>query len=169
MLHPPTHPPTFAADEHCDIREWVLHHATAGAGKFYVFDTQSEQPMRPVLEDLIASGLVEYHYVTNASKELGLEEPAEGRSYNWQRPVFSLCLERYGGQHKWMGEWGGGDFRSNPLQRPGLGWPGLAKGGGRDWLPASQSAQHPTAHPLSAPSSPSACPCSLPCLPCRLY
>ena len=76
--------------------------------------------MRPVLEDLIGSGLVDYHYVTNTSRELHLEEPTEGRSYNWQRPVFSLCLERYGQRHRWMGEWG----TCAPFGSSGLAWVG---------------------------------------------
>lgn len=55
-LRPPFLAP--ASDEHCDIREWVLHHASIGVGKIYLFDTQSDIPMQPVLDDLIASGLV---------------------------------------------------------------------------------------------------------------
>lgn len=40
--------------------------------------------MEPVLQDLIASGLVHYSYLTNATKEVKLEPPAPGRSINWQ-------------------------------------------------------------------------------------
>lgn len=36
-----------------------------------------------VLRDLIGSGLVHYQYVTNQTKELGLEQPTGGRGYNW--------------------------------------------------------------------------------------
>lgn len=54
------------------------------AGRFYVFDTGSDPPMEPVLQDLIASGLVHYSYLTNATKEVQLEPPAPGRSFNWQ-------------------------------------------------------------------------------------
>lgn len=98
----------ICADEHCDIREWVLHHASLGAAKFYIFDTQSEQPMGPVLEDLISTGLVEYHYVTSTTEELHLKQPGPGRSYNWQAGVYPLCLQRYGARHEWMGEWSRG-------------------------------------------------------------
>lgn len=137
-------PPACPADEHCDIREWVLHHAQLGAGKrasagaggspctalmvtagagclhsgcahrpqaaalrrssaavsacqpsnhatvlccagkFYVFDTGSDPPMEPVLEDLVASGLVHYSYLTNTTTEIKLEAPPPGRSFNWQ-------------------------------------------------------------------------------------
>lgn len=59
--------------------------------------------MQPVLDDLIATGLVEYAYVTNTTQELHLERPKNGRSYNWQRPIYSLCLQRYGSRHRWMG------------------------------------------------------------------
>lgn len=95
--------PSPPPDEHCDIREWVLHHASLGVAKFYVFDTQSAEPMAPVLEDLVAGGLVTYTYVTNTSGELQLREPREGRSYNWQVPIFELCLRRHGAAHRWMG------------------------------------------------------------------
>ena len=252
--------PSLRPDEHCDIREWVLHHASIGVGKFYLFDTQSDPPMQPVLDDLIASGLVgacihsfihsfsstaaaqpcaagaagaclparlpaclpaclpclpclisrvgrqwwcrctavlprgagavprrccrcwttrqlgvwyacssslrpvaadaeavlpcwelcsrpsggpaplcrrcrtttrpttparwqfylnvwadckqavnsspsqvSYHYLTNDTREVALEAPPPGRSINWQRPVYSHCLERYGPRHAWMG------------------------------------------------------------------
>jgi hypothetical protein len=94
------------ADEHCDIREWVLHHASLGVGKFYLFDTESNPPMEPVLEDLIASGLVEYSYVTNASEVLskhGLQPEREGRSINWQRHIYPFCLRQHGERHTWMG------------------------------------------------------------------
>ena len=59
--------------------------------------------MEPVLDDLIAGGLVSYQYVTNASGDFRLKTPTEGRSYNWQVPIFTLCLERYGERHRWMG------------------------------------------------------------------
>jgi hypothetical protein len=48
---------------------------------------------------------VTYHYLTNTTKEVLLEPPPPGRSINWQRPVYSLCLERYGPRHTWMGGW----------------------------------------------------------------
>ena len=66
-------------------------------------DTESDPPMQPVLDDLIPTGLVEYQFVTNKTQELRLEAPKPGRSYNWQRPVYSLCLKRYGPRHRWMG------------------------------------------------------------------
>lgn len=97
-------------DEHCDIREWVLHHASIGVGKFYLFDTQSTPPMAPVLDDLIESGLVRYQYLTNDTTEIALETPRPGRSYNWQRPVYQLCLERFGPRHTWMGFFDADEF-----------------------------------------------------------
>ena len=93
---------TRPADE-CDIREWVLHHATIGVRKIYVFDTQSEPPMRPMLDDLVASGLVDYLYVTNDSEAIRFATPDPGRSINWQHPIYSFCLELYGARHRWMG------------------------------------------------------------------
>lgn len=39
-----------------------------------------------------------------AAVQIELETPRPGRSYNWQRPVYRLCLERFGARHTWMGE-----------------------------------------------------------------
>ena len=97
-----------ARDEHCDLREWVLHHAALGVGKAYVFDTGSSPPMEAVLADLVASGLVEYRYLTPDAPGLGLERPGAGKAYNWQKAVYRLCLEQYGRRHRWMGEPPGG-------------------------------------------------------------
>lgn len=58
--------------------------------------------MEAVLEDMIASGLVHYSYISHPA-ELGLPPPTPGRSYNWQRPIYARCLERHGLQHRWMG------------------------------------------------------------------
>lgn len=81
--HPPPRAHRLPPDEHCDIREWVLHHASLGVRRFYVWDTQSAPPMRGVLEDLVASGLVAYEYLADPA-ELGLPPPTPGRSHNWQ-------------------------------------------------------------------------------------
>lgn len=40
-------------DQHADIREWILHHARIGAGKFYIFDNNSTTPMLDVMKDLV--------------------------------------------------------------------------------------------------------------------
>lgn len=40
--------------------------------------------------------------------QIELETPRPGRSFNWQRPVYKLCLERFGARHTWMGERGRG-------------------------------------------------------------
>ncbi|PSC70070.1 glycosyl transferase family 2 [Micractinium conductrix] len=69
--------------DHCDIREWVLYHATIGVGKIYMFDTGSVPPMDEgfasptglpsldeVLADVLGSGLVEYHYLTADAEAL---------------------------------------------------------------------------------------------------
>lgn len=67
------------------------------AGKFYIFDTGSEPPMRGVLEDMIASGLVEYSFLTNTTKEIKLEPPQPGRSFNWQVRLSRGCGTLRGG------------------------------------------------------------------------
>ena len=91
----------------------MLYHASIGMGKFYIYDTQSDPPMEPVLDDLIASGLVEYHYVTNTTEgipkkalyPMGNEAKRErGASLNWQRAIYPLCTRQFGPRHKWMGE-----------------------------------------------------------------
>ena len=63
--------------------------------------------MREALADLVATGLVEYSFVTNSTEELALAVPKPGFSYNWQGAVYPLCMRRYGARHTWMGGWGG--------------------------------------------------------------
>ena len=69
----------------------------------YVFDTQSEPPMEPVLSDMIESGLVTYELVTNATKGLNIKPAAPGRGINWQTPIIERCLRLYGHRHRWIG------------------------------------------------------------------
>ncbi|PSC73229.1 hypothetical protein C2E20_3340 [Micractinium conductrix] len=110
-------------NDHCDLREWVLYHASVGVRKFYLFDTGSKPPLTTVLDDAVASGLVEFHYLeadaeqladrkatvsmaaASSAGELSVElvPPEEGKGRNWQVPVFSACLNHFGKRHKWMG------------------------------------------------------------------
>ncbi|KAL4428112.1 hypothetical protein ABPG75_002201 [Micractinium tetrahymenae] len=90
-------------DEHCDIREWILYHALLGMRKFYIFDTESPKPVLRVLDDdMIASGLVEYKYLTVNNTEIPVQPPPPGKGINWQLPIYEYCLETYKETHRWM-------------------------------------------------------------------
>ncbi|KAK9814278.1 hypothetical protein WJX72_003319 [[Myrmecia] bisecta] len=75
-----------------DVREWVDHHRSIGAGKFYVFDHNSTSPMLPVLADYVQQGLVEYAELREFSHPSGFA----------QSFVYDKCIELGRGRHQWM-------------------------------------------------------------------
>lgn len=56
----------LAKDEHLNIREWIQYHQWIGIQKFYIFDHQSKPPLADMLQDHVASGLVELVYFSNS-------------------------------------------------------------------------------------------------------
>ncbi|KAK9803282.1 hypothetical protein WJX72_006976 [[Myrmecia] bisecta] len=75
-----------------DIREWIQHHQQLGVSKFYVWDNNSSVPMLQQLYDLVESGVVDYRYF------LEFEHPSRF-AQSW---VYDQCLQRYGGDHRWI-------------------------------------------------------------------
>ncbi|PSC76003.1 cold-regulated 2 [Micractinium conductrix] len=91
----------------------------------FMCDTGSQPPLLTVLDDFVASGLVErrYHYVhadadaladrskavtVKANSSVGplslvLAPPPGNRSRLWQIPIYNMCLRRFGARHRWMG------------------------------------------------------------------
>ena len=43
-------------DQNEDLREWIEYHMRLGAGKFYVFDDNSKEPVIHKILDLIDAG-----------------------------------------------------------------------------------------------------------------
>ena len=49
-------------DQNEDLREWLLHHHGIGAGKFYIMDDNSIEPVAEMLIDLIEDGVPSSRY-----------------------------------------------------------------------------------------------------------
>lgn len=82
-----------AKDQHADIDEWVLHHEKQGAGRIYVYDDNSEPPMRDQLQGHIQSGLVEYHFI-GRDNHTAIERP--------QLWVYNECIKQYRTRHQFI-------------------------------------------------------------------
>ena len=82
-----------AKDQHADIDEWVIHHEKMGAGKIYVYDDNSEPPMRDQLLSHIQSGLVEYHFL-GRDNHTAMERP--------QLWVYNECINQYRALHQFV-------------------------------------------------------------------
>lgn len=52
----------IAKDEGPYFKEWIEYHRLVGVGKFYIYDNESTDDTKKILEPYIASGLVDYLY-----------------------------------------------------------------------------------------------------------
>eukprot|EP01025_Chloroclados_australasicus_P062856 TRINITY_DN8273_c0_g1_i4.p1 TRINITY_DN8273_c0_g1~~TRINITY_DN8273_c0_g1_i4.p1 ORF type:complete len:359 (-),score=10.44 TRINITY_DN8273_c0_g1_i4:359-1435(-) len=100
----------IAKDENKFIREWIQYHKYIGVGKIYVFDHNSQTPLKFEIQDYIDQNLVTYRYITNEweSDSYGLNK--YNISFNSvkqvnspQRWVHTYCFLTYGNQHTFMG------------------------------------------------------------------
>ena len=82
-----------ARDQHLDIDEWVVHHEKLGAGKIYVYDDNSDPPMRDQLQPHIQSGLVDYHFIER-DNHTTIERP--------QLWVYNECIKQYRDRHQFI-------------------------------------------------------------------
>ncbi|KAL3152497.1 hypothetical protein ABBQ32_001532 [Trebouxia sp. C0010 RCD-2024] len=82
-----------AKDQHLDIDEWVVHHQKLGAGRIYVYDDNSDPPMRDQLQRHIQSGLVDYHFI-GRDNHTTIERP--------QLWVYNECIQQYRNRHKFI-------------------------------------------------------------------
>lgn len=62
------------------IEEWIDYHLKIGFEKFYIYDNESTDNVREVLEKYIRKGIVEYIYY-----------PGKGK----QMPAYNDCIQRY--------------------------------------------------------------------------
>ncbi|KAG2426920.1 hypothetical protein HXX76_012706 [Chlamydomonas incerta] len=86
-------------DGNHDIREWVEYHLFAGVDKIFVYDHNSSVPVIAEVSDYVASGKVQYTYLSSELPRLaGPEDFPNG----FQGRVFAECLEQARGYYKWM-------------------------------------------------------------------
>jgi hypothetical protein len=51
------------------IAEWIEYHVLVGVNKFYIYDNESEDTIRYILEPYIREGIVEYKYCPGRAKQ----------------------------------------------------------------------------------------------------
>ena len=77
----------IAKNEGAYFKEWIEWHRSMGVEKFYIYDNESTDGTRQVLEPYIASGLVEYRYFPG---------------YHCQLAAYDDCLEKYRFEARWL-------------------------------------------------------------------
>ena len=60
----------IAKNEGPYIREWIEYHRQVGVQKFLIYDNESTDQMRTLLEPYIQKGLVDYTYFPGRAKQL---------------------------------------------------------------------------------------------------
>ena len=58
------------------IAEWLEYHLLVGVSKFYIYDNESEDNLKEILEPYIESGIVEYQYFPGIAKQLAAYKDA---------------------------------------------------------------------------------------------
>lgn len=77
----------IAKNEHFGLREWAAYHRLVGVEHIYIYDNDSQIPVRETLAKEIAEG-----YVT-CTEFPGLSQ---------QMPAYNDCLARYGANNVWI-------------------------------------------------------------------
>lgn len=77
----------FFKNEARYLKEWIEFYRLMGVDRFYLYNNNSSDNYREVLEPYLKSGIVRLH---------------QWRGKNGQVPGFNQCLQRYGALHKWM-------------------------------------------------------------------
>lgn len=88
--HSPQHYLTVCAiakNEGRYFEEWIAHHAAQGVSKFYIYDNESSDDTRVVLQPHIERGLVEYRFI-----------PGERQQLN----AYQDCLDRHRFDARWI-------------------------------------------------------------------
>ncbi|MDR2904393.1 MAG: glycosyltransferase family 92 protein [Helicobacteraceae bacterium] len=77
----------IAKDEGVYFKEWIEYHLLVGAQKFYIYDNESSDDTKNVLQPYIDRGIVEYIYFPGKYMQL---------------PAYKDCLTRYRFDSKWI-------------------------------------------------------------------
>lgn len=77
----------IAKNEGPYFKEWIDWHLSKGVEKFYIYDNESTDHTREVLQSYIESGVVEYHYFPG---------------YRMQIAAYDDCIERHRLDTRWI-------------------------------------------------------------------
>lgn len=69
------------------IKEWIEYHKLVGVQRFYIYDNESEDNLKVVLQPYIDSGVVVYHLV---------------KGHSLQMPVFEDAIQKYKNESKYI-------------------------------------------------------------------
>ncbi|KAJ9518800.1 hypothetical protein QJQ45_026089, partial [Haematococcus lacustris] len=94
-----------AKDENMYVREWLTYHRCLGVDKVYLYDHSSTLPLRQGIEDLIASGYVQYIPFTGSHVRYthGFSSDLQRFQTTIQGQVYKDCLAQFSGRHTFMG------------------------------------------------------------------
>lgn len=74
-------------NEALDIKEWIEYHKLIGVERFYLYDNESSDNVRDILQPYIDSGLVVYKFISGECMQL---------------PAYRDAVYKYKNQTKWM-------------------------------------------------------------------
>ena len=77
----------IAKNEGPYLKEWIEWHRKMGVEKFYIYDNESTDCTKEVLEPYIKSGIVQYHYWPG---------------YRMQLAAYDHCIETYRLEMRWL-------------------------------------------------------------------
>lgn len=77
----------IAKNEGPYFKEWIEWHLNQGVEKFYIYDNDSADNTRQVLEPYIKRGVVEYNFFPGLQRQL---------------PAYDDCLERHRTDTRWI-------------------------------------------------------------------
>ena len=78
---------TIMKNEAPYVKEWLDYHLLAGVKRFYIYDNESTDNLKKVLDPYIEKGLVVYKYY-----------PGEAR----QMPAYNECIKEYRDKTEWL-------------------------------------------------------------------
>lgn len=85
----------IAKNEGLYIREWVEYHQLVGISKIYLYDNESSDDMRHVLEPYIQNGLVDYQLIPGIGRQLDAYNDAIKRHGQDCRYMAFIDLDEY--------------------------------------------------------------------------
>jgi hypothetical protein len=77
----------IAKNEGRYLPEWIEFHHALGCEKFYLYDNESEDNTKAILQPYITSGLVEYNFIAGKQKQM---------------KAYDDCLKRYRFDARWI-------------------------------------------------------------------
>ncbi|MGN0601576.1 MAG: glycosyltransferase family 92 protein [Oscillospiraceae bacterium] len=85
----------IAKNESPYIKEWIEFHKIVGVSRFYIYDNESNDQLKEILDPYIESGEVVYHYYPGKSKQLSAYNDALKEYKNYTKYMAFIDLDEY--------------------------------------------------------------------------